>query len=88
MPIPAILFMFRYCRFALWFVRFQICNFAVGLFFLDLVEKFGVAPVYGTFGGVSLLAAMFAYYFIVETKGRSLEEIEMSLNPNFSARDK
>ncbi|KAF4386441.1 hypothetical protein G4B88_006697 [Cannabis sativa] len=64
-----------------------ICNFLVGLFFLDLVEKFGVAPVYATFGGVSLLAAIFASYFIVETKGRSLEEIEMSLNPNFAARD-
>ena len=65
----------------------QVCNFLVGLFFLDLVENFGVAPVYATFGGVSLLAAIFASYFIVETKGRSLEEIEMSLNPNFSASD-
>lgn len=65
----------------------QVCNFLVGLFFLDLVEKFGVAPVYASFGGFSLLAAIFAKYFIVETTGRSLEEIEMSLNPNFQARD-
>ncbi|PON84498.1 Sugar/inositol transporter [Trema orientale] len=64
-----------------------VCNFLVGLFFLDLVEKFGVAPVYASFGAVSLLAALFANYFIVETKGRSLEEIEMSLTPNLSARD-
>ncbi|KAF5726469.1 plastidic glucose transporter 1 isoform X1 [Tripterygium wilfordii] len=64
-----------------------ICNFLVGLFFLDLVEKFGVAPVYTSFGGVSLLAAAFANYYIVETKGRSLEEIEMSLNPNIRAKD-
>ncbi|XP_057762920.1 probable plastidic glucose transporter 1 isoform X3 [Arachis stenosperma] len=56
------------------------CNFVVGLFFLELVEKFGVAPVYASFGAVSLVAAAFAYYFIVETKGRSLEEIERSLN--------
>lgn len=53
----------------------------VGLFFLELVEKFGVAPVYAGFGAVSLLAAAFASYFVVETKGRSLEEIERSLNP-------
>jgi hypothetical protein len=53
----------------------------VGLFFLELVEKFGVAPVYASFGSVSLLAAAFAHYFLVETKGRSLEEIERSLNP-------
>lgn len=70
------------------FMTHWVCNFVVGLLFLDLVEKLGVAPVYATFGGVSLLAAMFAYYFTVETKGRSLEEIEMSLNPNFSARGK
>lgn len=66
----------------------QVCNFLVGLFFLDLVEKFGVAPVYGTFGGVSLLAAIFSTYFIVETKGRSLEEIELSLSSDFIDRDK
>ncbi|GFY99089.1 major facilitator superfamily protein [Actinidia rufa] len=56
-----------------------VCNFLVGLFFLELVEKLGVAPVYATFGGVSLLAATFAYYFTVETKGRSLEEIEIPI---------
>ncbi|KAL5988061.1 hypothetical protein ACLOJK_035824 [Asimina triloba] len=58
-----------------------VCNFLVGLFFLQLVEIFGVGPVYATFGGVSLLAAIFAGYFLIETKGRSLEEIEMSLFP-------
>lgn len=56
-----------------------VCNFLVGLFFLELVKTFGVAPIYMGFGGVSLLSAIFAYSFIVETKGRSLEEIEMSL---------
>jgi hypothetical protein len=60
----------------------------VGLLFLDLVEIFGVAPVYTGFGCVSLSAAIYAKYFLVETKGRSLEEIEMSLNPDFSVRDK
>jgi hypothetical protein len=69
-------------------VFIQVCNFLVGLFFLDLVEKFGVAPVYASFGIVSLLAAIFANYFIVETKGRSLEEIERSLNLNIQGRDK
>ncbi|KAI3716184.1 hypothetical protein L6452_23339 [Arctium lappa] len=58
-----------------------VCNFLVGLFFLELMKNFGVAPVYASFGAVSLLAALFSYSFLVETKGRSLEEIEMSLNP-------
>ena len=70
------------------FIIIQVCNFLVGLFFLDLVEKFGVSPVYASFGGVSLVAAIFANYFIVETKGRSLEEIERSLNLNIQGRDK
>ncbi|GMJ00732.1 hypothetical protein like AT1G05030 [Hibiscus trionum] len=56
-----------------------VCNFMVGLLFLDLVEKFGVGAVYAGFGSVSVVSAIFAYYFLVETKGRSLEEIEMSL---------
>lgn len=52
------------------------------------MERYGVAPVYAGFGGVSLLAAAFAYNFVVETKGRSLEEIEMSLIANYQARNK
>lgn len=64
-----------------------VCNFLVGLFFLELVEKFGVAAVYAGFGGFSLSAAIFAYYFTVETKGRSLEEIELSLNAGIRDRD-
>ncbi|MFS7995251.1 putative major facilitator, sugar transporter, major facilitator superfamily [Helianthus anomalus] len=64
-----------------------VCNFLVGLFFLELTEKFGVAPVYGSFGAVSILAALFSYSFLVETKGRSLEEIELSLNSNLAKRD-
>lgn len=65
-----------------------VCNFLVGILFLEMVEKFGVGPVYVGFGGVSLLSAIFAYYYIVETKGRSLEEIEMSLNPKIRPKDK
>uniref|UniRef100_A0A9I9DK98 Plastidic glucose transporter 1 n=1 Tax=Cucumis melo TaxID=3656 RepID=A0A9I9DK98_CUCME len=64
-----------------------VCNFTVGLFFLDLVQTFGVAPVYSGFGAFSLVAAIFSKYFLVETKGRSLEEIEMALNPNFNGSD-
>lgn len=65
-------------------MKSQVCNFLVGLFFLELVDKFGVGSVYAAFGGVSLLTAVFAMHFIVETQGRSLEEIEMSLSPSFT----
>ncbi|KAF3780122.1 putative plastidic glucose transporter 1 [Nymphaea thermarum] len=64
-----------------------VCNFIVGLFFLDMVEKFGIGPVYASFGAVSVAAALFSKVFIIETKGRSLEEIELSLKANLSPRD-
>ncbi|KAH9620983.1 hypothetical protein KSS87_008850 [Heliosperma pusillum] len=64
-----------------------VCNFMVGLFFLELVRIFGVAPIYLGFGVVSLVSAAFCYFFIVETKGRSLEEIEMSLRSELPGRE-
>lgn len=64
-----------------------VCNFLVGLYFLELVDKFGVAPVYAAFGAVSLVAAVFAMYFIPETKGRSLEQIELSLSPGLPDKE-
>lgn len=57
-----------------------VCNFAIGLLFLELVQLFGVPVIYSSFGLVSLLSVAFAYAYIIETKGRSLEEIEKQLS--------
>ncbi|KAH7447460.1 hypothetical protein KP509_01G108000 [Ceratopteris richardii] len=57
-----------------------VCNFAIGLLFLEFVDRFGLSVVYASFGVVSLLSVAFANAFIIETKGRSLEEIELLLN--------
>ena len=59
----------------------------IGLFFLDFVERFGLSTVYGSFGIVSIVTVIFSNAFIIETKGRSLEEIEGLLNPKIAARD-
>lgn len=64
-----------------------VCNFIIGLFFLDMVEKFGLPIIYSSFGIVSLLAAAFTYYYVIETKGLSLEEIEFLLNPDLKRGD-
>uniref|UniRef100_A0A0C9SAU7 TSA: Wollemia nobilis Ref_Wollemi_Transcript_1834_2037 transcribed RNA sequence n=1 Tax=Wollemia nobilis TaxID=56998 RepID=A0A0C9SAU7_9CONI len=64
-----------------------VCNFIIGLFFLDTVEKLGLPVVYTSFGIVSLLAVAFTYSFVIETKGRSLEEIEFLLNATSEQRD-
>ena len=59
----------------------QISNFVIGLYFLSVVNKFGISSVYLGFSAVCLLAVLYIASNVVETKGRSLEEIERALNP-------
>ncbi|KAE8679766.1 Plastidic glucose transporter 4 [Hibiscus syriacus] len=58
-----------------------ISNFVIGLYFLSFVNKFGISSVYLGFAGVCALAVLYIAGNVVETKGRSLEEIELALNP-------
>ncbi|KAJ8567460.1 hypothetical protein K7X08_019668 [Anisodus acutangulus] len=58
-----------------------ITNFFIGLYFLSVVTKFGISTVYLGFASVCLLAVMYIAGNVVETKGRSLEEIERELSP-------
>lgn len=59
----------------------QVCNFVVGLLFLSVVEKVGVSVVYLAFGAVCFCGTFYVSKNLVETKGRSLEEIERELSP-------
>ena len=68
------------------FFRFFVCvlqasNFIIGLYFLSVVTKFGISTVYLGFALVCVLAVLYIAGNVVETKGRSLEEIELALNP-------
>ncbi|XP_004492955.1 plastidic glucose transporter 4-like [Cicer arietinum] len=58
-----------------------ISNFVIGLYFLSVVNKFGISTVYLGFSTVCLLAVLYIAGNVVETKGRSLEEIERALTP-------
>lgn len=58
----------------------QISNFGIGLYFLSVVNKFGISRVYLGFASVCLVAFMYIARNVVETKGRSLEEIELALS--------
>ena len=58
----------------------QICNFFIGLYFLSVVNKFGISTVYLGFASVCALAVIYIAGNVVETKGRSLEEIERALS--------
>lgn len=53
-----------------------VANFMIGLYFLPVVNRLGVPSVYLMFSAVCFLAVLFVNSYIVETKGRSLEEIE------------
>ncbi|XP_042397839.1 plastidic glucose transporter 4-like [Zingiber officinale] len=57
-----------------------ISNFVIGLYFLSVVQQFGISRVYLGFAGVCTLAVLYITGNVVETKGRSLEEIERALS--------
>ncbi|WP_090617310.1 sugar porter family MFS transporter [Natrinema salaciae] len=54
-------------------------NLVVSLTFLRLVEGIGQTGTFWLYGALSLLALVFCYQLVPETKGRSLEEIEADL---------
>lgn len=53
-----------------------ITNFFVGLSFPVLMDLFGLSHTFFAFVGIGLFGLLFAYKFVPETRGRSLEEIE------------
>jgi hypothetical protein len=63
-----------------FFPSLQVSNFFIGLYFLSVVNKFGISTVYLGFASVCALAVLYIAGNVVETKGRSLEEIERELS--------
>jgi sugar porter (SP) family MFS transporter len=51
-------------------------NLIVTLTFLTLVEKLGPSLTFWVYGVCAIAAGIFSYYFVPETKGRTLEDIE------------
>ncbi|BBH08434.1 HXXXD-type acyl-transferase family protein [Prunus dulcis] len=58
-----------------------VINFFVGLLFLQLLEQLGPRLLYSIFGTFCMLAVVFVKRNVVETKGKSLQEIEIALLP-------
>lgn len=54
-------------------------NFIVAQAFLPLVALIGTTAVFWILGGICVLAGIFIYFVVPETRGRSLEEIESDL---------
>lgn len=61
-------------------------NFIVVLSFLPLIHTIGEAWTFWIFAGITVLSMFFVYYFVPETKGISLEEIENNWRRRVPAR--
>jgi sugar porter (SP) family MFS transporter len=54
-------------------------NFAVALIFLSLTKALGPSGTFAAFGGVGVIAWLFTYFLVPETKNLTLEQIEREL---------
>jgi sugar porter (SP) family MFS transporter len=61
-------------------------NLIVSLTFLTLVEKLGASSTFLLYAFASVASWLFAYYFVPETKGRTLEQIEAFWRAKHRAR--
>ena len=57
-------------------------NFLVVLSFLPLINSIGESYTFLTFAAITLLSFFFVHFYVPETKGTSLEEIEKSWQKN------
>ncbi|CAN6540901.1 unnamed protein product [Malus baccata var. baccata] len=60
---------------------YWVINFFVGLLFLQLLEQLGPQLLYSIFGTFCMMAVVFVKRNVIETKGKSLQEIEIALLP-------
>ena len=54
-------------------------SLAVGLVFPILADQFSLGVIFSTFGIICILGLFFIRFVVVETKGRSLEQIETDM---------
>lgn len=63
------------------YIHLQGVNFFVGLLFLRLLEQLGPKLLYTFFATCCLIGFAFVKKNVLETKGKSLQEIELALLP-------
>nr|XP_056700632.1 solute carrier family 2, facilitated glucose transporter member 10 [Euleptes europaea] len=66
---------FAFCNSFNW-----AANLLISLTFLDLIDAIGLSWTFLLYGLVGVLAVIFIYLFVPETKGQSLEEIDQQFS--------
>uniref|UniRef100_A0A8C3MXW4 Solute carrier family 2, facilitated glucose transporter member 10 n=1 Tax=Geospiza parvula TaxID=87175 RepID=A0A8C3MXW4_GEOPR len=66
---------FAFCNSFNW-----AANLLISLSFLDLIDAIGFSWMFLLYGLMGVMAVVFIYLFVPETKGQSLEEIEQQLS--------
>ena len=61
-------------------------NLLVAATFLTIVQKLGKTGAFWLYAGLTVLAAIFCWLFIPETKGHTLENIEQHLKSGKSLK--
>jgi predicted MFS family arabinose efflux permease len=54
-------------------------NLVVAITFLSLIQLIGTPGTFWLYSTIGIIAWVFVYFLVPETKGKSLEEIEMEL---------
>ncbi|XP_006016793.1 solute carrier family 2, facilitated glucose transporter member 10 isoform X2 [Alligator sinensis] len=66
---------FAFCNSFNW-----AANLLISLSFLDLIDAIGLSWMFLLYGLVGVAAVVFIYFFVPETKGQSLEEIDQQFS--------
>jgi len=66
---------------AKWFM-----SFAMTKFFLDLIDLLGNAGCYWFFGASSVVGFFYIFFFVPETRGKTLDEIQREFSNSYAAR--
>ncbi|KAI3665498.1 hypothetical protein L6452_44125 [Arctium lappa] len=65
----------------------RVTNATVSMTFLSLINAITIGGAFFMFGGISVLAWIFFFFFLPETKGKSLEEMEQVFTRSKKSRN-
>lgn len=77
-PLKIRSFAMGICVFALW-----LANAAVAQFFPSVVSGLGIANTFFLFAGLGVLALIFIYFFVPETRNKTLEDLEAEFRTKY-----